>query len=147
MTGFTMIVGEVPLTEPVETERVWFPAVLNVTEKVACPPESDSGPGSAAFGSLLDTCSVPAKLETSLFESSSACTVMLTAVPDVTEPEAGDTENCVADAEGGVPLPVPVPDVEGGVPSPLPPQLLSTAIANEVAKSRRMYRISPPRSR
>jgi len=147
MTGFTMIVGEVPLTEPVETERVWFPAVLNVTEKVACPPESDSGPGSAAFGSLLDTCSVPAKLETSLFESSSACTVMLTAVPDVTEPEAGDTENCVADAEGGVPLPVPVPDVEGGVPSPLPPQLLSTAIANEVAKRRRMYRISPPRSR
>ena len=147
MTGFTMIVGEVPLTEPVETEMVWFPAVLNVTEKVACPPESDSGPGSAAFGSLLDTCSVPAKLETSLFESSSACTVMLTAVPDVTEPEAGDTENCVADAEGGVPLPVPVPDVEGGVPLPLPPQLLSTAIANEVAKSRRMYRISPPRSR
>src|SRR5215469_1946894 len=148
MTGFTMIVGEVPLTEPVETEMVWFPAVLNVTEKVACPPESGSGTGSAAFGSLLDTCSVPAKLETSLFESSSACTVMLTAVPDVTEPEAGDTENCVADAEGGgVPLPVPVPDVEGGVPLPLPPQLLSTVTASKAAEIRLRYRIFIPRCR
>jgi hypothetical protein len=72
---------------------------------------------------------------------------MLTAVPDVTEPEAGDTENCVADAEGGVPLPVPVPDVEGGVPLPLPPQLLSTVTASKAAEIRRRCRIFIPRCR
>ena len=112
MMGFTMTVGEVPLTEPAETEMVWFPAVLNVTEKVACPPESESDPGSAAFGSLLDTCSVPAKLETRLFELSSACTETLSALPDKVEPDAGDTEKCVADAGGG------------GPPEPEPPDTL-----------------------
>jgi hypothetical protein len=112
MMEFTMTVGEVPLTEPAETEMVWFPAVLNVTENVACPPESESDPGSAAFGSLLDTCSVPAKLETRLFELSSACTEMLSALPAKVEPDAGDTERCVADTGGG------------GAPEPEPPDTL-----------------------
>jgi hypothetical protein len=103
MMGFTMTVGEVPLTEPAETEMVWFPVVLNVIEKVACPPESGSDPGSAAFGSLLDTCSVPTKLETRLFELSSACTETLSALPDTVEPDAGDTEKCVAETEDGAP--------------------------------------------
>jgi hypothetical protein len=131
-----VITGEVPLREPEDTETVWFPVVLKVTTKLAVPPERDSGPGSTAFASLLDTCTVPVKLETRLFESSSARTVTLTPLPAVTEPEAADTESFVADIGGGVPLPVlPLP--------PSPPQLFSIVIASEAAKSVLRCRISP----
>ena len=74
---------------------------MKVTRKVTLPPESDCGAGSTALASVLDTCTAPEKLETRLFEASSACTETLRALPDTTEADAGDTEKCVADAAGG----------------------------------------------
>ena len=101
---------------------------MKVTRKVTLPPESDCGAGSTALASVLDTCTAPEKLETRLFEASSACTETLSALPDTTEPDAGDTERCVADTGGGgAPEPEPPDELDRASPLESPPHPALTA--------------------
>jgi hypothetical protein len=101
---------------------------LKVTRKVTLPPESDCGAGSTALASVLDTCTAPEKLETTLFEASSACTDTLSALPDRTEADAGDTEKCVADTGGGGPPEPESPDaLDRASPLEPPPHPALTA--------------------
>jgi len=61
---------------------IWLPALAIVAEKIFLPDTSIASGGSCALGSVLVKCTVPEKLDTVLFEASSAVTVKLKEVPE-----------------------------------------------------------------